>query len=50
MSIDLGYAALGSIEDREQGEFPSNKSSSSYNLNVCEIQNRGVPRSLNRAE
>jgi hypothetical protein len=39
MSIDLGYAALGSIEDREQGEFPSNKSSSSYNLNVCEIQN-----------
>ncbi len=39
ISLELGYASLGPIEGGEQDKFPSNKSSNSYNLNVCEIQN-----------
>lgn len=39
LSLELGYVSLGSLEDGEQDEFPSNKSSNSYNLNVSEIQN-----------
>jgi hypothetical protein len=39
ISLELGYASLGQIEDGEQERFPSNKSSNSYNLNVFEIQN-----------
>ncbi|MGK0174876.1 MAG: hypothetical protein ACI9AT_001258 [Ulvibacter sp.] len=38
ISLELGYASLGPIEGGEQDKFPSNKSSDSYNLNVCEIQ------------
>lgn len=39
ISLELGYTSLGPIEDGEQDKFPSDKSSNSYNLNVCEIQN-----------
>ncbi len=39
ISLELGYTSLDPIEDGEQDKFPSNKSSNSYNLNVCEIQN-----------
>jgi hypothetical protein len=39
ISLELGYTSLGPIEDGKQDKFPSNKSSNSYNLNVCEIQN-----------
>lgn len=39
LSLELGYVSLGSLEDGEQDEVPSNKSSNSYNLNVSEIQN-----------
>jgi len=39
ISLELGYTSLGPIEDGEHEEFPTNKSSNSYNLNVCEIQN-----------
>ena len=38
-NLELGYTSLDSEEDEEQDKFPSNKSSISYNLNVCEIQN-----------
>jgi hypothetical protein len=39
ISLELGYTSLGQKEDGEQEDFPSNKASNSYNLNVCEIQN-----------
>ena len=39
LSLELGYTSLGPIEEGEQDKFPPNKSSNSYNLNVCEIQN-----------
>ena len=38
ISLELGYTPLNPKDDGEQDKFPLNKSSNSYDLNVCEIQ------------